>query len=374
MAVIIDAIRTPIGKINKSLATVNADELGSAVVKALINRNKLDVNAIDEVVFSNLINFNFGNIARIVSLKSGLPLSIPAVSIDRQCSSSLNAVAYASMLIDTGKADIVIAGGTESCSQQPVLISNNEQTQLNIDVSVSEFGNPTMIESAENIANEYKISRYTCDEFALESHKRAASYWNHGYFKNEIIPINLTNRTMVFKDECIRYNSSMESLSLLKPIINGGVVTAGNCTSKNDGAAAVLIVSEKVAKKMSVDGFSVLHFTSAGCDPNVMGLGPIYSTKKLLRDLDEEIGKFDIVELNEAFAVQVLACMKDLEIKHSKLNVCGGAIAFGHPYSASGGILIARIINEMRRKHLKNGLITFCCGGGQGFTMAIKKV
>lgn len=371
MALIIDAVRTPIGKIHKSLSSVPVDELGAIVIKSIVHRNNLNTNDIDEVIFSNLINFNFGNLARISSLKAGLPISIPAVSIDRQCSSSLNAVAYASMLIDTKKADVVIAGGAESCSQQPQIINNMTGTPMNVDVSVEEIGNPSMIESAENIIKYYNITRKECDMYAIESHKRAALSWEKGLFNNEVIPVTLSNGVCVEKDECVRFDCSIESLSSLRPVMNNGIVTPGNCTTKNDGASAVLVVSENYAKEHNIDGFKIDSFASAGCDPNIMGLGPIFSTKKLLDRLDLQISDFDIIELNEAFAVQVLACMKELNIKHSNLNVCGGAIALGHPYSASGGILLARIINEMKRKKQRNGLITFCCGGGQGFSMAI---
>lgn len=371
MAIIIDAVRTPIGKIHKSLSTVSADELGALVIKSIINRNKLKLDDIDEVVFSNLTNFNFGNIARIASLKAGLPFSIPGVSIDRQCSSSLNAVAYASMLIDTQKADVVIAGGVESCSQQPQIINSKTDKPMNIDVSIQEIGNPSMIESAENIVKYYNITREECDMYAFESHKRAAFSWEKGLFKNEIVPVTLANGVCVEKDECVRYDCSIETLSLLRPVITNGIVTPGNCTTKNDGASAVLVVSENYAKEHNTDGFNIDSFTSAGCDPNVMGLGPVFSTKKLLDRLDLKISDFDMIELNEAFAVQVLACMKELNIRHSNINVCGGAIALGHPYSASGGILLARTINEMKRKKHRKGLITFCCGGGQGFSMAI---
>ena len=384
-AVIVEVARTPVGKFRQTLASFEAPVLGSLVMKKVVEKAGIHPIEIDEVIFSNLFNYNWGNIARIASLEAGFPVSVPAVSVNRQCASSLDAVAFAATLIMTGAAEVVLAGGVESYSRQPFLVkkpdnaypANLEMTSYR--VSSDSAGDPPMIITAENLAKKYGISREECDEFALNSHKKAAAAWARGFFDGETFPIEIPQKKgspVIFsRDECVRGDSTMEALGALKPVlVKDGVVTAGNSSPMNDGASAILLMSGEKAKAFGLKPLAkVTAFASAGVDPNIMGIGPVFSTRRLMEKTGLKIDDFDIIELNEAFAVQSIACIKELGIDARKLNPNGGAIAIGHPNGASGGIVTARTVRYMEECDLKRGLITFCCGGGQGFSCLLER-
>lgn len=383
-AVIVSTKRSPVGKVCKSLASVEPHKLGAAVLRALIDETHIDTASIDEVILGNLVNYNYANIARVTALEAGLPVSVPAITIDRQCSSALNAIAYAGMMINTGNADIVVAGGIDCFSQQPLMLEKaaspyqRQMRFVGMRDSVESVGMPSMIQVAENIAEKYSITREECDEFADRSHKLAAAAWENGYFDKEIVPISILQRKgdpiVVDKDECVRFDSSVETLAKLKPIIGGGVVTAGNSSPVNDGAAMVLMMSEETAEKLGYEALAVVEgYACAALDPNYMGLGPIEATRKLLNKFNLTMDDIDLFELNEAFASQSIACVKDLEIPYEILNVNGGAIAIGHPNGASGAILTGRLVHEMVRRNSHYGIVSFCVGGGQGFSVLFSR-
>lgn len=384
-AVIVEALRTPVGKFRQALATVEAPMLASLVMKAVMEKSGVDPAALDEVIFANLFDYNWGNLARVAVLEVSFPVSVPAISVNRQCASSLDAVALAASLIMSGAKEVVLAGGVESYSKQPFLIkmpSAAYPTSLEITpykVSSDNVGDPPMIMTAENLAKKYNISREECDEFALNSHKKAAAAWERGFFDGEVIPVEIPQKKgdpVVFRaDECVRADSTIESLARLKPVmLKDGVVTAGNSSPMNDGASAVLIMSREKAKELKLKPLAkVGAFASAGVDPNIMGIGPVASTRKLMQKTGLTLDDFDVIELNEAFAAQSLACIRELGLDMSRVNPNGGAIAIGHPNAASGGILVCRTIRHMQEQKVKRGLISFCVGGGQGVSCVLER-
>ena len=383
-AVIVEVARTPVGKFRQALATFEAPVLGGMVMKKVVEKAGIDPVIIDDVIFANLFNYNWGNLARVAVLDAGFPLSVPAITINRQCASSLNAVAFAASLIESGAAEVVLAGGVESYSKQPFMIKKPDSAYpmtletAPFKVSSDLVGDPSMIVTAENLAKKYGITRDECDEFALDSHKKAAAAWGRGFFKGETFPIEILpkkgNPIIFDTDECVRADSTLESLSKLRPVIKDGVVTAGNSSPMNDGAAAILVMSSEKAEELGLKPLArVGAFASAGVDPNIMGIGPVESTKKLLKKTGLNIDDFDFIEMNEAFAAQSLACIKELNADPKKLNPNGGAIAIGHPNAASGGILTARTARYLQERNFKRALITFCVGGGQGFSLILER-
>ncbi|MDR1193686.1 MAG: thiolase family protein [Peptococcaceae bacterium] len=383
-AVIVQAVRTPVGKMRQSLASVSAIDLGAAVVKAAAERAGIDPLLIDDIIFGNLLNYNWGNIAKVIALNADFPLDVTGVTIDRQCSSSLNACAFAAMMIQTGNADVILAGGVESYSQQPFMIGRPETPYPGaLEVypygspSIDRVGNPPMIITADNLAKKYNLTREECDEFAYTSHKNAAAAWEAGRFKDQVIDFAVKTRkgtNVVTMDDCVRPDCRVEDLAKLRAIYKDGVTTAGNSSPMNDGASCVLMMSREKAEAL---GLRILAkfaaFAAAGVDPNIMGIGPVYATRKLFKKTGLSMKDIDLIELNEAFAAQSLACVKELGIDRSITNVNGGAIAIGHPNAASGGILVARLIYEMIRRDVKRGLVSFCIGGGQGFSALIER-
>jgi acetyl-CoA acetyltransferase family protein len=384
-AVVVEVARTPVGKFRQALASFEAPVLGSLAMRKVVEKAGIDPKEIDEIIFANLFDYNWGNIARIASLEAGFPISVPAVSVNRQCASSLDAVAFAATLIMAGAAEIVLAGGVESYSKQPFMIKRPDGAfpanleMLPYKVSADAVGDPPMIITAENLARKYGITREECDEFALDSHRKAAAAWARGFFKGETFPIEIPQKKgdpLIFdKDECVRGDSSLEALGKLKPVlVKDGVVTAGNSSPMNDGASAILLMSGEKARALGLKPLArVAAFASAGVDPNIMGIGPVFSTRKLMEKTGLKIDDFDIIEMNEAFAAQSIACVKELRIDVRKLNPNGGAIAIGHPNGASGGILTARTVRHMEEHNMKRGLIAFCCGGGQGFSCLLER-
>ena len=384
-AMIVEVTRTPIGKYKQSLSGFEAPTLAAMTMRNILDKAQVDPSDVDEVIFGNLFNYDWGNLARIAWLEAGLPQSVPAVTVNRQCASSLNAVAFGASMIMTGAADVVLAGGVESYSKQPYLVKRPDMAfpanleVLPLKISSPAVGDPPMIMTAENIASQYRITREECDAFALSSHQKAASAWDRGFYNEEIFPVTCAKgkkETYVFEhDESLRRDTSLESLGMLRPVmVKDGVVTAGNSSPMNDGASAVLLCSREKARQLGLSPYArVAGFASAGVDPNIMGIGPVNASRKLMAKYHLTIDDFDIVELNEAFAAQSIACARELNINPEKLNPHGGAIALGHPNAASGGILVARTVRYMREKGLKRGLISFCVGGGQGFSCMLEQ-
>jgi len=384
-AVIVSVARTPVGKRGQALAGFEAPVLGALAMQKAVERAELDPASIDEVIFGNLLNFDQLNLARIAVLKAGFPLTVPAITVNRQCSSSLNAAAIGASLIMTGACDTVLCGGVESYSKMPLMVKRPEVGYpmelefTGLACSTKEIGDPPMIITAENLAKQYHLSREELDEFALSSQRKAAEAWDRGFYDDEVFPIEIPQKKgdpVIFKrDECVRADTSLEGLAKLKPVLLAdGVVTAGNSSPMNDGASAVLLMSEERASELGLEPLAkVTGFASAGVDPNIMGIGPVPATRKLMKRMGLTIDDFDIVELNEAFAAQSLPCIRELSIDMNRLNPNGGAIAIGHPNAASGGILMCRTVRHMKQQNLKRGLITFCCGGGQGFSMVVER-
>ena len=384
-AVIVEVARTPVGKFRQALASYAPTTLAAMTMKKVIEKAGIDPEVIDDVIYANLFNYNYGNLARIALLEAGLPVSVPGVTINRQCASSLNAVALAATMIMTGSADIVIAGGVESYSKQPFMIKKTDTAypmSLEIEplkASSDVVGDPPMIITAENLAKKYGITREECDEFAVNSHKKAAAAWDRGFFNEEVFSIEIPQKKgnpIIFdRDECVRGDSSVEALGKLRPVmVKDGVVTAGNSSPMNDGASAVLLMSREKAEEYGLKPLArVTAFAAAGCDPNIMGIGPVHATRKLMQRTGLTLNDFDFIELNEAFASQSIACIKELGLDPNKVNPNGGAIAIGHPNAASGGILTARTVRHLEEANLKRALISFCIGGGQGFSCVLER-
>lgn len=386
-AVIVSAVRTPVGKCRGALASIEPYKLGAEVVKEAVKRAGIGVELIDEVIFGNLMGHDVNNMARMVSLEAGIPMETPALSIDRQCGTSLNAVALGAMMIQSGEAKVILAGGVESDSRRPYIMLKPEAAYSItppkfcevLRLSPEHIGNPSMGMTAENLAQMYGLTREELDIFAVNSHKKAARAIAEGRFKDQILPIEVDlgkgKKAIVTEDESVRKDANLETMAKLKPVFKkDGVVTAGNSCPMSDGAGAVVLMDEELAKSMSLEILvRYKAFTAVGCDPNIMGIGPVPATKKLLDKTNLQIEDIDLIEMNEAFAAQSLACIKELGINQEKLNVNGGAIALGHPLAATGAVLTTKMVYEMKRRNAHLGLITFCCGGGQGVSMLLER-
>ncbi|ATP19419.1 MULTISPECIES: acetyl-CoA C-acetyltransferase [Sphingobium] len=394
-AAIVAPIRTAVGKYGGSLKSFSAGDLGAVIIKALMERTKIDPERIDDVVFSQ----GYGNgeapcIGRWSALAAGLPESIPGVQLDRRCGSGLQAVIDAAMRIQTGAADIVVAGGVESMSNVEYYSMDHRwgarsgSTQFHdrltrgrvMSQPIARYGIISgMIETANNLAKDYDISREACDEYAAMSHQRAAAAWAAGKFDDELVPVAVPQRKgdpLIFAmDEGIRADATPESLALLKPIEKDGVVTAGNASQQNDAAAACLVVAEDKLEELGLEPMAWLHsWAAAGCDPSRMGIGPVPAVEKLFARTGLGWNDIDLVELNEAFAPQVLACLKGWNWDdRDKLNVNGSGISLGHPIGATGGRILANLLRELQRRDGRYGLETMCIGGGQGLAAIFER-
>ena len=392
--VIVDAIRTPIGGLGGVLASVRPDDLAALVIKEILQRNKLDPALLEEVIFgcANQAGEDNRNVARMAALLAGLPVEVAGVTVNRLCASGLNAINQAARAIKAGEGDVYIAGGVESMSRAPYSVPKAEagfsfgnltawDTALGWrypNPRMKEmYGTDSMGETAENIAKERPhLTREKQDAFALRSHQRAIAAIDSGRFKEEILPVCIPSSgkksepKIVDTDERPRRDTSMESLAKLKPAFarEGGTVTAGNSSGLNDGAAALLIMSEEKANELDLEPWArIIASASAGVPPRVMGYGPIPATQKVLQRAGLQMKDIGLIELNEAFAVQSLAVMEDLDIDPEIVNVNGGAIAIGHPLGCSGARLVTTLLHEMRlRGNVKYGLATLCVGVGQG--------
>lgn len=388
--VIASACRTAIGSFGGSLKNVPAAELGAVVVKEAVNRAGIKPEQVDEVIFGDVLQAGLGqNVARQVSIKAGLPIECTAMTINIVCGSGLKAVALAANQILAGESEIVVCGGTENMSAAPYAVpsarwgARMNNTQM-IDITVNDglwdaFNNYHMGITAENVAQQYGLTREMQDELAVRSQNRAEAAIKEGKFKDEIVPVVIPQRKgdpVVFDtDEFPKFGSSMEKVAKLRPAFKKeGTVTAANASGINDGAAALVVMSKEKAEELGVKPLAtIVSYATAGVDPSIMGVGPVPATRKALAKAGLEIKDIDLVEANEAFAAQSLAVAADLGLDMEKTNVNGGAIALGHPVGASGARILVTLLHEMEKRDAKTGLATLCIGGGQGQALIVKR-
>jgi 3-oxoadipyl-CoA thiolase len=393
--VIVDAVRTPIGRYKGALKDVRPDDLAATVIRALVERNpSLPVEQIEDVVFGNAnqAGEDNRNVARMAALLAGLPIEVAGTTVNRLCGSGLDAVNYAARAIMTGEAEIMVAGGTESMTRAPFVMAkpSSDFPRGNIEMFDTTIGwrfiNPKMEEmygtdsmpqTAENVAKRFGITREEQDEFAYESQMKAKKAIETNRFADELVPVvyhdRKGNRVVVDKDEHPRPDTTLEKLAKLPPLFENGTVTAGNASGVNDGAAALLLMSVEKAKELGMKPLAK-YVTSAvaGVEPAVMGIGPVFATRKALRRAGLTIDDIGLVELNEAFASQSIECIRQLELDRAKVNVNGGAIALGHPLGASGARILTTLIYEMKKRGVKYGLATMCVGVGQGIATIVE--
>ena len=386
--VLAGACRTAIGTMGGSLSTTPAAELGAIVIKEALQRAGVAPEAVDQVYMGCVIQAGLGqNVARQASIKAGLPIEVPAVTMNVVCGSGLNCVNQAAQMIMAGDADIVVAGGMENMSLAPYAVPQarygyrmNNGTLVDCmikDALWDAFNDYHMITTADNICREWGLTREELDEFALKSQLKAEEAQKNGAFENEIVPVMVKKKKEMIEfkvDEGPRHGSTIEGLAKLRTINPDGFVTAGNASGINDGAAAVVVMSEEKAKELGVKPMATFVAGAlAGVRPEVMGIGPVASTKKVMAKTGMKIEDFDIIEANEAFAAQSVAVGKDLGIDVDKqLNPNGGAIALGHPVGASGCRILVTLLHEMQAKGAKTGLATLCIGGGMGCSTIVK--
>jgi acetyl-CoA C-acetyltransferase len=395
---IVSPLRTAVGKFGGALSSVGAGDLGAEIIKALVTRTGIDPARVDDVVFAQ----GYGNgeapaIGRWSWLAAGMPIEVPGYQLDRRCGSGLQAVIDAAMMVQTGASDMVLAGGVESMSNV-----EHYTTQIRKGVKagslelhdrltrgrvmsqpVARFGVITgMIETAENCAKDYGITREQCDAYAVRSHSRAAAAWKAGLFDDEVVPVAVPQRKgepLLFEhDEGYRADATMESLGALRPL-EGGVVTAGNASQQNDAAAACLVVAEDKLDELGLEPIAWFHsWAAAGCEPSRMGIGPVPAVERLFRRNGLGWDDIDLVELNEAFAPQVLSVLKGWgwsadDSRLDMLNVNGSGISLGHPIGATGGRILANLTRELHRRGGRYGLETMCIGGGQGLAAVFER-
>ena len=387
--VIISATRTPIGKFGGQFASISAVELGTTVAKSAIEKGKVDPSLIDTVIFGQVLQAGIGqNPARQVALNSGLPHTSTALTVNEVCGSGLKSILLAAQAIRLGDAKIVLAGGMENMSLAPHLLPNRFATKngnytmidaLFHDGLTDAFSNEAMGITAENLVEKYGFTRQQLDEFAAQSQQKAYQAQQNGAFDKEITPIELTNKktkqvVTINKDEFIRPETTVESLSSLRPAFKtDGVVTAGNSSGINDGAAALILTTREVANTLNLPILATLTgYAEAGVDPSIMGIGPVPAIEKLIQRTHIPLDRVDLFELNEAFAAQSLAVIKDLKINPEKVNVNGGAIALGHPIGASGARIVVTLIHALQQRQLQTGIASLCVGGGMGVALSLK--
>lgn len=394
--VIVDAVRTPIGRYKGALKHIRPDDLGAIVIKALIERNpSLPLEEIDDVIFGNAngAGEENRNVARMSALLAGLPPQVGGTTINRLCGSSLDAVSYGARSILAGEGEIFIVGGTESMTRAPFVVAKAESEFPRGNISMqdttigwrfinpklkAQYGVDSMPQTAENIAERYNISREEQDEFAFESQQKAKVAIQSSRFKNEMIPViykdRKGNEVIVDTDEHPRTDTTLNKLSKLGPLFENGTVTAGNASGVNDGAAALLMMSAERARELGMKPLvKYVSSGTAGVEPAVMGLGPIPATQKALKRANLHVDNLDLIELNEAFASQALECMNQLGLDPKKVNVNGGSVAFGHPLGASGARILTTLIHEMIKRNVKIGLATMCIGVGQGIAVIVER-
>ncbi len=386
-------MRTAIGKLGGSIGNETVDFLASHAIEELIRRTDLDKSAVGEVILGQAKqSSDASNLARVAMLRAGIPVEVPGYTLHRQCGSGVQAVNSAAQQIQTGLSDIIIAGGAESMSTAPYYVNSVRFGTKSGDVSLKDpntasqpgsqpkeiYGDLNMGITAENIAEKYSISREAQDEFALSSQEKTKNAIEKGYFEKEIAPYPVKTRKGIveFKIDEHPRETTLEKLALLKPVFKeGGTVTAGNASGRNDGAAALLVMSEDEALKRGYQPKArIIAQASAGCAPELMGMGPVYATLKALKQTNLSMADLDIVELNEAFAAQAIACVNELGLDYSKVNPNGGAIAMGHPIGATGAILLTKLVHELERTGKKYGVVTLCIAGGMGIATIVENL
>lgn len=383
--VIVSAVRTPIARAGGALASVPAHIYGAEVMKEAIKRAKVEPEMIDDVIMGNVVSGG-GNIARLTALQTGLSIEVPGLTVDRQCGSGLNAINLAAASIKAGDGDVYVVGGVESMSRAPYLMDRPERAYSNqppqfrgSQLSPKEIGDPPMGITAENLVEKYEITREEQDEFSYRSQQRMANAMENGYFDEQIVPIEVPVRRgdpVVFDtDEHPRPETTKEVLSKLPAVFKkDGSVTAGSSSGLNDAASALVVMSREKADELGLDILGIVReYAVAGVDPNIMGIGPVPATQKVMEKSGMSLDDMDIIEINEAFAAQVIACLRELPIDEDKLNVNGGAISHGHPLGATGAILATKAVYELERIDGRYALITACIGGGQGIATIIER-
>ena len=397
-AAIVSPLRTPIGAFGGALRTVPVGELGAIVARAIVQRTQLDPALIEDVIFAQgYANGEHPCIGRWVAMQAGFPIEVAGLQLDRRCGSGVQAVATAAMMVQTGAADVVLAGGVESMSnvehyttdirwgKRAGSVTLHDRLERGRERSQPEerFGRISgMIETAENLAREYRITREASDRFALRSQQRAVTAWNEGRFAAEVVPVEVPQRKgealKVDRDEGLRPDTNLQALARLRPVMKDGVVTAGNASQQNDAAAACLVVAEDKLAELGLHpmGFLV-GWAAAGCEPALMGIGPVPAVAKLLKRTGLSFDQMDLIELNEAFACQALACVRgwgsSLDELESRLNVNGSGISLGHPVGATGVRIMTTLLHEMERRQSRYGLETMCIGGGQGIAAIFER-
>ncbi|HID5014668.1 TPA: acetyl-CoA C-acetyltransferase [Staphylococcus aureus] len=383
------AYRTPIGVFGGAFKDVPAYDLGATLIEHIIKETGLNPSEIDEVIIGNVLQAGQGqNPARIAAMKGGLPETVPAFTVNKVCGSGLKSIQLAYQSIVTGENDIVLAGGMENMSQSPMLVNNSRfgfkmGHQSMVDSMVYDgltdvFNQYHMGITAENLVEQYGISREEQDTFAVNSQQKAVRAQQNGEFDSEIVPVSIPQRKgepiLVTKDEGVRENVSVEKLSRLRPAFKkDGTVTAGNASGINDGAAMMLVMSEDKAKELNIEPLAVLDgFGSHGVDPSIMGIAPVGAVEKALKRSKKELSDIDVFELNEAFAAQSLAVDRELKLPPEKVNVKGGAIALGHPIGASGARVLVTLLHQLNDE-VETGLISLCIGGGQAIAAVVSK-
>jgi 3-oxoadipyl-CoA thiolase len=397
-ALVLDAVRTPIGRHRGGLARVRTDDLAADLISALLARTSEARASVSEVILgaTNQAGEDNRNVARMAALLAGLPYEVTAVTVNRLCGSGLEAVIQASRAIRLGEAELLVAGGVESMTRAPYSMPKADEPFPRTpppvyDTSIGwRYPNPKMAarfplqsmgETAENVAEKYSIARADQDAFAVESHRRATAAWEAGLFADEVVPVSVPSAekkgepTLVTRDESVRADATVEKLSTLAPVFRkGGSVTAGNSSSLNDGASAVLVGSRAWAEQHGVRPLArIVASGVAGVDPNMMGIGPVPATRIALARAGLTVADLDLVELNEAFAAQSLACIRELGLDPTKVNVQGGGIALGHPIGSSGARIVATLAHAMKRRGARYGLASLCIGVGQGLSVILER-
>ncbi|MBL0730674.1 acetyl-CoA C-acetyltransferase [Piscinibacter sp. HJYY11] len=390
-AAIVQPLRTPIGAFGGALQDVPVEELGATVVRAILQRTGLDPARIDDVVFAqSYMNGETPCTGRWVALQAGLPVEVSGMQLDRRCGGGLQAIATAAMMVQTGAADVVLAGGVESMSRVEHYTTDMRRGRRAGSVTLHDrldrgrersqpearFGRVSgMIETAENLARDFGITRDAADRYALRSQQRAAAAWEAGRFDDEVVPVAVPQRQgepiSVARDEGLRPTTTLQTLAALKPVMKEGTVTAGNACQQNDAAAACLVVAEDRLASLRLEPMAwFVGWAAAGCEPSRMGIGPVPAVHKVLARTGLTFNAMDLVEINEAFACQVLACLNglgtSLDALDDRLNVNGSGISLGHPVGATGARIMTTLLHELRRRGARYGLETMCIGGGQG--------
>jgi acetyl-CoA C-acetyltransferase len=389
--VILSAVRTPVGRYGGALKTINSGELAAIVIKEAIDRAGITADQVDEVILGEVRQTTeSSNVARVAALRAGLPEEVPAFTINRLCASGMQAIASAAQQIAFGQAEIVVAGGTESMSNAPMYLRNSrfggDQVRL-VDSNLEAGQQPHEIYgsqlgmgiTAENVAQKFSISRQDQDLFALESQRRANRAIEEHRFQDELVPVEIIGKrsTVVFaEDEHPRPETTLDALRKLRPVFKeNGTVTAGNSCGRNDGAAALVLTSIDQAKLLGSRPIArIVDWCATGVSPEIMGIGPVPAVRKLLHRTGYRLQDIGLIELNEAFAAQALAVIRELKMDTSRVNVNGGAIALGHPLGATGAKIITTLVHEMMRRDEKLGIATLCIGGGQGMAMMVELV